>query len=263
MVLVEPPAISMVERISRSAVLIEIYFNDTPLGTATGFTSSTENGPSVLLTNRHVVTERDAFTDRILDERYAAIPNRLMIWRNAFDGQTREPTWVSYEVKLRNEHDDPLWVEHPTIRADVVGLPLKPCGATDVWVDFEQDPLLCIAPPMAVSVIGFPFGKTAGGFRGIWVSGTIATPPHIDYDGHPCFLVDSRTRRGQSGSPVFIYSQGAMPNAGGQLLGEFAQFVGMYSGRIHPDSDLGMVWAPGVIAAVLQRATRHVVQPTP
>jgi len=67
-----------------------------------------------------------------------------------------------------------------------------------------------------LSIVGFPFGITGGGGLGVWVQGTIATEPSLDFDGMPRFLIDSRTRPGQSGSPVLAYhAGGALPMQGG------------------------------------------------
>jgi len=67
---------------------------------------------------------------------------------------------------------------------------------------------LSVAKPIAVgprdglSIVGFPFGLTAGGYFGVWVQGTVASEPGIDLNGLPLLLIDSRTRLGQSGWPV-------------------------------------------------------------
>jgi hypothetical protein len=61
---------------------------------------------------------------------------------------------------------------------------------------------LSVGPADPVSVIGFPFGLTAGGKLPIWATGTLATEPIVSFQDLPLSLVDCRTRQGQSGSPV-------------------------------------------------------------
>ena len=61
-----------------------------------------------------------------------------------------------------------------------------------------------------MSIIGFPLGLAAGGLLGIWVRGTVPSEPDIDYNALPLMLVDSRTRQGQSGSPVIAHRPGGM-----------------------------------------------------
>jgi hypothetical protein len=78
-----------------------------------------------------------------------------------------------------------------------------PCssrGEIDVAIGITQQ----------LSIVGYPFGRTGGGGFPIWVQGWIATEPSIDFDALPCFLIDSRTRPGQSGSPVVFFSTGGM-----------------------------------------------------
>jgi hypothetical protein len=61
-----------------------------------------------------------------------------------------------------------------------------------------------MAGPM--SIIGFPFGMAYGGAMATWVQGFVASEWQVDYGDLPRFLVDSRTRQGQSGSPVIFYT---------------------------------------------------------
>jgi hypothetical protein len=102
-----------------------------------------------------------------------------------------------------------------------------------------------------VSVVGFPFGKTGGGSLGIWATGFMASEPSVDYDGLPVFLIDCRSRQGQSGSPVIAYRSGgmvAMADGGSAAFsGAVCRFLGIYSGRINAESDLGIVWKASAI----------------
>jgi hypothetical protein len=94
----------------------------------------------------------------------------------------------------------------------------------------------------------------------IWVRGTIASEPGIDYDDLPRFLVDARTRVGQSGSPVIRVSvDGLTPTVDGGVAiynGPVMRLVGVYSGRINQESDLGYVWRVGVIKDILTGSKR-------
>ena len=96
-----------------------------------------------------------------------------------------------------------------------------------------------------VSVVGYPFGKDASG-TAIWATGFIASEPCLDFEELPVFQIDCRTRPGQSGSPVIISSVGGYkPGGGGMVVRpnqSFVKLLGLYSGRIHGESDLGMVW---------------------
>ena len=53
-----------------------------------------------------------------------------------------------------------------------------------------------------LQVIGYPYGQVGGPFP-IWSKGFIASEPDLDIAGLPVFLIDCRSRPGQSGSPVW------------------------------------------------------------
>ncbi len=116
-------------------------------------------------------------------------------------------------------------------------------------------PAMAFGPATDVSVIGFPFGRTAGGAFGIWTHGFVASEPEVDFDDLPLFLVDARTREGQSGSPVISYATGgATPMADGStaIMGAgLVNLLGVYSGRINNESDLGLVWKVQAVRDIL------------
>jgi hypothetical protein len=101
-----------------------------------------------------------------------------------------------------------------------------------------------------VSVVGFPFGLTAGGALAVWATGFIATDPDVDYAGLPVFLIDCRSRQGQSGSAVIAHrTGGAVATETGVMVGGgvMTRFLGIYSGRVNAESDLGFVWKAAAI----------------
>lgn len=163
------------------------------------------------------------------------------------------------EPVLDVENDRALWLEHPKFgrKVDVVALPLK--NSTGVELH-EYDlsgsaPALKVGPSDGVSVIGFPFGLSGGGAFGIWTRGFVASEPEVDWNDLPCFLIDARTRSGQSGSPVIAFSSGGATSlADGStafLGGEVENLLGVYSGRINEQSDLGIVWKVSAIREIL------------
>lgn len=124
-------------------------------------------------------------------------------------------------------------------------------------------PLALEAPGLAhltvsddVSIVGYPLGITGGEGLPVWSRGTIATELDFDHDGLPMFLIDSRTRPGQSGAPVMWYSShGMIPVEGGWQLNDGTAppltLLGIYSGRINDQSDLGMVFTLAAVGEVL------------
>ena len=117
------------------------------------------------------------------------------------------------------------------------------------------DPTIAIGPAEIVSVIGFPFGLASGGCFAIWASGFVASDPAIDYEQRPVFLIDCRSRPGQSGSAVVAHRAGGTVrteegvHVGG---GEMTRFLGVYSGRVNSQSDLGLVWKAECVQELVQ-----------
>ena len=111
--------------------------------------------------------------------------------------------------------------------------------------------------------MGFPLGYTVKSKEephAVWTSGSVATDPDLDMvindETLPAFLIDSRTRQGQSGSPVIYYSDAGIDlhhNGGRSMWGEpFMKEIGIYSGRIDKESDLGYVWKWKVIKEIIE-----------
>jgi len=230
--------------------------NENQLSTATAFVVE-HNGPH-LITNYHVVAARNPITGDNLHPS-GAWPDEVIVLHNVA-GQLG--AWQPRKEPVRNAAG-PLWLEHPTHgrRVDVVALPLTQLSGVKLHAhSLDKGVDLAIGVAQGVSIIGFPFGQTGGGLLGVWVQGTIATEPSINFDELPCFLVDSRTRPGQSGSPVLLYRDGGMiPMADGgvsMFAGPIEKLLGVYSGRINEQSDLGIVWRREVIAEIIDGGNR-------
>jgi hypothetical protein len=127
-----------------------------------------------------------------------------------------------------------------------------------------------------VTVVGFPFGVNTDSLA-IWTRASIASEFDADYNDLPLYLVDARTRDGQSGSPVIFFRTGAyfekygsivLPNMdqkfvrrpgapisdedGRPTSGFTEEFLGVYSGRINAESDLGFVWRPSAVRNIIE-----------
>jgi hypothetical protein len=240
-------------RPSVASLYLELKFGSQLLAKATGFLVE-RAGAFFLITNRHNLTGRRTDTGVPLSPT-AAVPDRVAIMHNR---EGRVGMWLRTEEPLYDD-ETPRWLEHPIYgpRIDVVALRLTALNEIaavtyDPWV---AGPPIAYGPSRPVSVIGFPFGLTGGGALGIWVNGTVATEPSIDFGGLPQFLVDSRTRAGQSGSPVIAYSAGgtALLDDGKVIAhtGALERLVGVYAGRINDQSDLGVVWKTSVIPEIV------------
>jgi hypothetical protein len=238
---------------SVQSLLIEMLYGNQLLATGTGFVCESKIGP-VLLTNWHNLTGRNPETKKPISST-GSVPDSLRILHNR-DGKLGQ--WVHKTEKLYT-NDNPRWAEHPTLaeRVDAVALPLT--DLTDVQLfpyDIQGGQKIAVNPADAVSVVGFPFGLQAGGSLAIWATGFLASEMAIDFRGLPDFLIDCRARPGQSGSAVIAYRSGgavAMEDGSTAIFGGPAtRFLGIYSGRINDQSDLGIVWKATAVAQVLE-----------
>jgi S1-C subfamily serine protease len=231
------------------------------MGTATAFVVR-EDGRDYLVTNWHVLAGRDPVTGEF-SGRFAAPPETLKVLHNASDTLT---AWEYRTHDLYDEGGNALWLVHPSAgqAIDVVALPLPPARSLGVAyypyaLDTPANPLQ-MQVTSTVNIIGFPFGRVSAGGIGIWARGSVASEPGFDFDGRPLFLVDSRTRPGQSGSPVISHSL-VGPTVMQSGATEFrshpsSEFQGVYSGRMNNESDLGFVWKRHVVREVIQGGKR-------
>ena len=238
----------MIAEPSVKSLLIEIRVNGNPLGTGTAFVATAPRG-QMLITNRHNMSGRHQQTGQPLSPT-GAVPDEVRILHNRANqlGQ-----WVS-RVEALYANGQPLWVEHPVLgaQADFVALPLTQLADVQLYPYTlgVGGPAIIVAPAEVVSVVGFPFGLTAGGGLAVWATGFVATDPDIDYANLPVFLIDCRSRQGQSGSAVIAHrTGGAVATEGGVMLGGgvMTRFLGIYSGRVNVESDLGFVWKAAAI----------------
>lgn len=235
-------------------------FDGQVLSTGTGFLCESARGVLCLITNRHNVTGRRQDNNAPLS-RTGGVPNEIVVRMPRIvqvpvhygEGTPAgfRLDWDAITVALIAE-ENPRWIEHPVLgaRADLVALPLELGYEPDRnLVCQTHDPIdrqIRLGPTDSVSIIGFPFGESAGRNMAIWVSGTIASEPDVDYNDLPLILVDCRGRPGQSGSPVVAYRNAGMVSLRNgntaAFSGPVSNFIGIYSGRIRDDSDIGMIW---------------------
>ena len=230
-------------------------FRDQVLATGTAFVAKSQHGV-LLFTNRHNVTGRHQDTDVCLSPT-GGIPDRIVIYHNRAGALGQ---WFPVEESLF-DGEVPRWLEHPTLgaRADLVGIPMQNLNGVEL-VPYDlgtASTAILVGVSDPISVIGFPFGLRVAGSLAVWATGFVASELEVDHDALPMFLVDCRSRPGQSGSPVVAYRSGgavAMADGGSAVFsGPVEKLMGIYSGRVNQESDLGRVWKTSAIEAVLRR----------
>ncbi|TBT23722.1 hypothetical protein D5E80_24900 [Vibrio parahaemolyticus] len=243
-----------VDPLSCSSLFIEPRFNDVGLSVATGFLLQFRDD-IYLITNWHVVTGKDADTLDYLDKQHLSIPNNLMV---SFHKKGCLGEWTKQRIELLGENDEPLWLEHPlSNEVDVVAIKIEVSNDIEVYpLDYAlKDKDMVPITAMPVSVIGYPFGLTAGANWPIWKTGHIASDHGIDFEeNRPAFLIDATTRSGMSGSPVVLRADSYQTSDGSTVMANGIQtrFLGIYAGRIHGQSEIGRVWRPFVIQEIIE-----------
>lgn len=234
---------------SVQSLLIQMQFSGQKLSSGTAFIVNSKKGP-LLITNRHNVTGRRQDDNKLLSKT-GGIPNEIRINHNV---KRRLGSWTYIVEPILDENENPLWKEHPVLgnNADFVALLLTSIDNVELYpYDLDNTgPDISVGPSEILSVVGFPFGIQAGGSLAVWATGFVASEPDINFNDLPIFLIDCRTRQGQSGSAVIAHRNGsvAMKDGGTTIFsGTVTKFLGIYSGRINAESDLGMVWKASAI----------------
>ncbi len=249
--------------LSGRSLHLTMRWNENDMGAGTGFIGELD-GRHYLVSVKHNFTGRDPVSGRFLG-RHSISPNNVVIRATAAD-----PTvgWKNLAFPLVDEDWEPLWFEHPTH-------PEYDVAALEITIDPEarlesfllDEPTPDLHPMLAVTdelyVVGFPRGLAYNVNMPIWSRATVASEPGAGYNGMPIFLVDVRTTKGHSGSPVIIRPRLNQPmrivNDSVYAPGsDDAWVAGVYSGRIKSRGhkiDIGIVWRLGAVVRVIQSRT--------
>lgn len=255
-----------IELPSLKSLFIEMYFGEQLLssGTAT-LISNTRESHCALVTNRHNVTGRHQQTGECLSPTLG-VPDNIVIHFHRPDEDIGD--WIKVKLPLYREDGSPFWIEHPRLgeKADIVALNLN--WGSDVlkipyYLKLDLDRVgMVVSPAEPVSVIGFPFGMSTSGKLPVWATGFLAQELSLISEDDPVFLIDCRTRQGQSGSPVIAFRTSGYRTIkdnriSATLSGRVAwEFLGIYSGRVNAQSDLGRVWHVSALEELLNAAER-------
>jgi hypothetical protein len=253
-----------VEIPSLKSLYLEMLYGDIVLSSATGFLAANDkNSHCALITNRHNVTGRNQDTGECLSKN-ASIPDAIVIYFHKEPIESGQ--WKKIKLPLYRDDGTPYWFEHPRLgaAADLVALNLSWGNDLHKVPYYMKNDLdrkgMVVGPAEAISVIGFPFGLSSIGKFPIWATGFMAQELSLITPESPVFLIDCRTRQGQSGSPVIAYRpSGYRKIKDGRITSSLSatqawEFLGIYSGRVNPESDLGRVWHVSAVEEVLEAA---------
>lgn len=253
--------------LSATAHKITLSYSGTDLSTATGF-FYLHNGKPWFVTNWHNVTGRNPLTGQPLSPT-GGIPDQLTIKAARYvplrDGHALG--WTESTVSLLDEDGQPKWKVHPSHgeKVDIAAmefstLPSGVIAVNDQTRDLSQ---FSINAGMDAFVLGFPLGISGGASLPVWKRASIASEPSVDIEGLPKILIDTATRSGMSGAPVFARSSSfwapeGVTDLGRHILGEGDRFVGVYSGRLLGEdvlaAQLGIVWKESALIETIEGA---------
>lgn len=250
------------------------------------------DGKDRLITARHNVTGRHWETNEFLGG-YTTEPTHLRVM---FFKDPPEKWAVSrsednprvgniqvllhqYLVPLIGQDWRPIWKQHPVLGGDmdVAEVPFNPPDGvmimswerTDPRTGPEQAPWPSqLFPGEDVFIVGYPYRLTVGPSFPLWIRGTVASDPIFGYNAggksYPLWLVDARTRKGQSGAPVMrhrppgtiVFRNDGQP---GRTVLPDSDLLGVYSGRTSDESDLGFVWSMDEVDEICRNGAQGTV----
>lgn len=289
---------------SQSPVQILMYDEQGLLSTGTAFFYMYAD-KWFLITNWHNVSGKH-FVNKmpITNSRF---PTYIKAKISAYISDENDFTPVGQRVEIYKDYQ-PVWFQHPELGSDcdVIAIPMNRPSSCPESMHNAANKIstyrIPVKPGNSAFVIGFPRSLSIGFGLPLWKSGYIASEPHypVRIKGDiseigglrngielPAFYIDTQTREGMSGSPVFASYVGSwdttdpyMPlnpdapnffNRKDITLGDNRmEFVGCYSGRIGPEEEgaaLGLCWTVKTIDKICSSNVigehPHVVQAQP
>lgn len=198
-------------------------------------------------------------------DKNAAIPDQVVFPIHLKDklGQWRDGTTIN----LGNNTGNSTWFQHSNGQdIDVAVLPIQDIPDDCIIYDAvrpDETSNMAFMVGMDVFILGFPKGLAKQGIVPVWKRGSVASEPALHVDSLPLFLVDTATRQGMSGSPVYVRTFGsALIEDGPNVLGggTFTRFLGVYSGRYGADDELaaqlGRVWHRPILDEVIDNGVQ-------
>ena len=225
-------------------------------------------GTSFILTARHNLTGRHWETNEYLSPRSAEPTHIRVRFREPPEGDLYQQEVLqqnAYLLEIVDLEGVPIWLEHPVYghRMDVAAIPFKPTqDHFEYWLPETSgsgvDSGVWVARD--TFIVGYPFGLQSPLELPLWVRGTIASEPALYYlhrdEPLPLLLVDARTRKGQSGSPVLVLNRQFAADTAPARGTPRSKLIGVYSGRTNDESDLGFVWRIEEVMKILGGNTR-------
>jgi hypothetical protein len=132
-------------------------------------------------------------------------------------------SWFWVTEDLFDAQGKPRWLDHPTLhgKVDLVALPLVRTENVQFYplnLELRKSDIV-VSPGDPVSIVDFPFGMVQTAGLPIWKTGTVASDPDVNFGERPMFIVDTTSRQGMSGSPVYAVRTGTYRSSTAQVVG--------------------------------------------
>ena len=245
------------------------------LASGTGFLYEVDNG-LFLITNWHVVSGKHAFTKGPLSSSHRFPEYITANIATYVDDDMFKFAIRSLRIEIYSD-GTPAWFEHPGLGSvcDVVAIPFSRPSACPPFMHNAANKIsttrIPVTPGTSIFVVGFPMAISVGFGLPLWKSGYVASEPYYDIEieglNVPAFFLDTQTRSGMSGAPVFASYTGMWdvtdpyakidlddPSFWDRddvvLNGTANEFVGCYSGRVlgrENEAALGLCWQKDAI----------------
>lgn len=220
--------LSITNQLQFSTLRIEVtYGNATGSGTGFIYMHQRDNKEvPILITNKHVVKggTKGRFKFHIVDEN-----------TNRTTGET-----FFLEINDRNKRFEDFWTFHPDADMDLCALPLAPLlkqandmGKSLFYISLDsnllpdQTYLETLNVVEDIIMIGYPNGLSDEvNNLPLFRRGITATHVAVDYCGKHEFVVDMACFPGSSGSPIFLFNQGAYSTNTGDSAAPLSHKVG-------------------------------------
>ena len=224
----------IVDEYSLTALPLKLLCKGAVIGTATGFFYAL-NGHRYLVSNWHVFSGRNTYTGQAI-RKDAAVPDALRV---VIHLSARISTAQEVDLRLCDDRGVPFWRQHKDGQdvdvAVLSGLDDLPQTYAAYAVPLKSDASdMAFKIGMDAYILGFPKGIASNQVLPIWKRASIASEPDLPHENRPLVLVDTATREGMSGAPVFLRTFGGYQSTSSNrrmVIGSSTRFIGVYSGR--------------------------------
>lgn len=198
----------------------------------------------------------------------AIVTNKHVI-HNSIDGflffsakNKKEP------IVVKLDNFEKKWILHPDPSVDLAILPIGEilnsyknknqellCSLLSSRDILDKNEMLdSVSMIEDITVVGYPDGIwDQCNNKPIVRKGITATPIQLDFEGNPLFLVDAAIYPGSSGSPVYLFNQGAYTSKNALIPGPRLKLLGIIS-RVYNhgvDGKLQIIDVPTVKTAII------------